>query len=95
MTAPSLNQSKVSARQDAQWVLDDLWQSELMLMGLYLDSTEEELLGIYAQYPLDLLHDLLEQLTRQKQYICCDAIRQVIGERSASAAMLLTTRQFN
>jgi len=73
---------------DAQLVLDDLLQSERMLMGLYMDSTEDDLLAIYSQYPMELLLDLLDKLTREEHYQCCNAIRHVIGERSAAKELL-------
>ena len=71
-----------AAATDMQWILDDLMQSEMMLMGLYIDSTEEDLLSIYSQYPLELLEDLLLKMAFQERYTCCDAIRQIIIERS-------------
>lgn len=77
----------MSRSPDAHWILDDLLQSELMLMGLYLDSTEEDLLAIYSQYPLDLLLDLLDQCTREERYICCSALRRVILEKSVKRSL--------
>lgn len=67
---------------DYNWVLDELLQADLLAKGQYMDSTEDDQMDLYHQYPVDVLLEYLKKFTQEEQYASCNLIRQVLDEKN-------------